>query len=113
MVAWPGMASLSLATCMWIIEEMKITYWAKPFLVFGMNPLVAFVGSGLLARCLYSIFTGTWDGKTVPIQRVIFETGFNSWLAPKNASLLFAIAFVVLWLGILSVLQKQRWHFRI
>ena len=108
-----GMASMTLATCMWLIEEMQVRSWARPSLVFGMNPIVAFVGSGLLARCLYSIFTGTWQGKTVPIQRVIFETGFQSWLAPKNASLLFALTFVLLWFAILSVFHRKQWYLKI
>ena len=108
-----GMASMTLATCMWLIEEMDVTRWAKPFLAFGVNPIVAFVGSGLMARCLYSIFTGSWQGKTVPIQRVLYETGFHSWLAPKNASLLFAFAFVLLWFGILSVLDRKQWYLKI
>ncbi|MBI2796550.1 MAG: DUF5009 domain-containing protein [Gemmatimonadetes bacterium] len=108
-----GMAAMSLATCMWLIEEMDVTRWAKPFLVFGMNPILAFVGSGLMARCLYSIFTGTWNGRVVPIQRVIFETGFNSWLAPRNASLLFAMTFVLLWFGILSVFHRRQWFLKI
>ena len=108
-----GMAALSLATCMWLIEEMRVTRWARPFLVFGMNPIVAFVGSGLMARCLYSIFTGTWQGRTVPIQRVLYETGFHSWLAPKNASLLFAVAFVLLWFGLLSILHRKQWYLKI
>ena len=108
-----GMASMSLATCLWLIEDRGIRWWARPFLVFGMNPFLAFVGSGLLARCLYSLFTGTWHEAVVPIQRVIFEAAFNSWLSPKNASLLFALAFVLLWLAILSVFHRKQWFLKL
>jgi predicted acyltransferase len=51
-----GMAAVTLATCMWIIDEHRVTGWTKPFVVYGMNPIVAFVGSGIMARLIYSVF---------------------------------------------------------
>lgn len=108
-----GMGAMTLATCMWLIEELDVTAWTRPFLPFGLNPIVAFVGSGLMARCLYSIFTGTWKGKVVPIQRVIFETWFAPLLPPKDASLLFAATFVLTWFAILSVLHRKRWYLKV
>ena len=30
--------------------------WTKPFVIYGVNPIVAFVGSAVMARCIYSIF---------------------------------------------------------
>ena len=33
-----------------------------------MNPMVAFVGSGVMARCIYSIFKVNYDGKSIPLQ---------------------------------------------
>ncbi|MBI3789738.1 MAG: DUF5009 domain-containing protein [Gemmatimonadetes bacterium] len=108
-----GMAAMSLATCMWLIEELDVTACARPFIPFGMNPIVAFVGSGLMARCLYTIFTSTWQGKVVPVQRVIFETWFAPLLPPKDASLLFAATFVLTWLGILSILHRKRWYLKV
>ena len=41
-----GMAAVALATCMWIIDEHRVTAWTKPFVIYGMNPLIAFVGLG-------------------------------------------------------------------
>ena len=108
-----GMASMSLATCMWLIEELDVTAWGKPFLVFGMNPILAFVGSGLMARCLYTIFTAPWHGKVVPVQKVLFETAFAPLLPAKDASLLFAATFVLTWFGILSVFHRKRWFLKV
>ena len=47
------------------------------------------------------------DGESVPLQTAIYKVGFASWLAPKDASLLFAITFVLVWLVILSVLHRK------
>jgi predicted acyltransferase len=44
---------------------------------------------------------------------VIFESYFASWLAPRNASLLFAITFVSLWALILGVLHRKRIFFKV
>ena len=34
-----GMAAVALATCMWIIDEHRVTGWTKPFVIYGMNPI--------------------------------------------------------------------------
>jgi predicted acyltransferase len=103
-----GMASVTIATCIWLIDVRRMTFWAKPFVVFGMNPIIAFVGSGMMARLMASIIKVQRDGETVSLQRAIYDGAFASWLAPKNASLLYAVCFVGLWLLILAALYKRR-----
>ena len=58
--------------------------------MYGINPIVAFVGSAVMARCIYSIFKVTYDGERIPLQEGIYRTLFASWLSPINASLAFA-----------------------
>jgi predicted acyltransferase len=72
-----------------------------------VNPIVAFVGSGVMARCIYSIFKVELDGRRTSLQAGIHQTLFASWLSPINASLAFAITFVLFWYGILYVLYKK------
>ena len=73
-----------------------------------MNPLIAFVGSGAMARTIYTLVKVPYGSEQVPIQRVIYERGFASWLEPRDASLLFAITFVLLWAAILWVFYRKR-----
>ena len=103
-----GMAAVALATCMWLIDVQRVTWWTRPFVVYGVNPIVAFVGSGLTARLIYSIFKVTWDGKQIPLQAGIERALFASWLEPRNASLAFALSFVLVWLGVLWILWRKR-----
>jgi predicted acyltransferase len=103
-----GMASVALATCMWIIDEKHVSGWTRPFVIYGTNPLIAFAGSGVMARLIYSIFKVRSDGKEIPLEAWIYQTFYASWLAPKNASLLFAVTFVLFWLGVLWVLYRRR-----
>src|SRR4051812_1006576 len=103
-----GMAALSLATVMWIVDFQKIRGWTKPFAVYGTNPIIAFIGSGVMARLIYSIIKVDGPGgKRIPLQAWLYQTLFASWLSPVNASLAFALAFVLFWYGILYVLYRK------
>jgi len=103
-----GMAAVTLATCMWIIDEHRVTGWTKPFVIYGMNPIIAFVGSGITARLIYSVFKVESGGQQISLQAWIYRTFYASWLAPRNASLLFAVTFVLVWFAILWVLYRRR-----
>jgi len=102
-----GMAALALATVMWIVDFNRVRTFTKPFVVYGTNPIVAFVGSAVMARCIYSIFKVNYQGARIPLQEGIYRTLFASWLSPINASLAFAVAFVLLWYGVLYLLHRR------
>jgi len=108
-----GMACVAIATIMWIVDVQGVKRWTKPLVIYGMNPMVAFVGSGVMERCIYSIFTVPYHGKSTALETALYEWGFHSWLEPVNASLAFAIAFVLLWFGILYVLYKKQIFFKV
>jgi predicted acyltransferase len=103
-----GMASVALATIMWLVDYNDLKRWTKPFVVYGMNPIVAFVGSGVLARLIYTLWHVNYDGKSVAVQDAIYQSVFLTWLPPRVASLAFAITFVLLWYGILLVLYRRK-----
>jgi predicted acyltransferase len=102
-----GLAAVTLATCMWLIDALELRGWTRPFVAFGVNPIVALVGSGLTARLIYSVIHVPYHGKSVPLQTAIYETAFASWLEPKDASLLFAITFVLVWFAVLAALHRK------
>ncbi|HEU5218117.1 MAG TPA: heparan-alpha-glucosaminide N-acetyltransferase domain-containing protein, partial [Gemmatimonadales bacterium] len=47
-----GIACLTLATCAWLIDVRGRDRWARPLITYGKNPLMAFIGSGVMARLL-------------------------------------------------------------
>jgi predicted acyltransferase len=103
-----GMAAVVLATCVWLIDAKRVTWWTKPFVIYGMNPILAFVGSGMMARLMGSIIKVEQNGQRVSLQKAIYDSSFASWLAPMNASLLYAVCFVVFWFGILALLHHKK-----
>ena len=103
-----GMACVAIATIMWIVDVHNVKGWTKPFVIYGMNPIVAFVGSGVMARLIYSIFKVNYDGQTISLQAAIYKSLFASWLPSVDASLAFALCFVLFWFGILYVLYRNK-----
>ena len=86
---------------------MRPTRWSLPFRIFGMNALAAFFLTGLFARALGLIKVAGADGQPVSLQGYVFTSFFAPWASPENASLAFAVCFVLLWLGLLSVLYRR------
>ncbi|MGI9076240.1 MAG: acyltransferase family protein [Gemmatimonadaceae bacterium] len=106
-----GMACVVLATCTWLIDLRHQIKWTKPFVPFGINPMIAFVGSGLMARTIYTLWRveSEQPGKYISIQAAIFGNFFLSWVAePRLASFMFALTFVFVWWAILVLLQRRR-----
>lgn len=103
-----GMACVSLATIMWLVDMKRFDGWTRPFVIYGMNPILAFVGSGVMARIIYSLIKVNYQGKSVPLQSAIYQAGFASWLEPKNASLAFALSYVLFWYVVVYVLYRKQ-----
>jgi predicted acyltransferase len=103
-----GLACVSLATIMWIVDVHGIRGWTRFFVIYGTNPLIAFMGSGLVARLIYSVFKVEYQGKTIALQAAIYQSLFASWLSPVNASLAFAISFVLMFYALLYVLYRKQ-----
>ena len=108
-----GMACVSLATIMWLVDVNGLKRWTKPFVIYGMNPMVAFAGSALVARFIYSVLHVNYQGQSVPLETAIYQVAFASWLSPVNASLAFAISFVLMFYGILYVLYRKQIFFKV
>ena len=103
-----GMAAVTLSVCIWLVDVRSIRWWTRPFVIYGMNPIIAFVGSGVLARIIYSLVKVSYGGKVVSLEAAMYEAAFASWLDPRNASLAFAICTVLFWFGVLTVLYRRK-----
>lgn len=109
-----GVAAITLATCIWLIDVAGVKWWTTPFTWFGRNPLFAFLGTGLMSRAIYSLIRiPNPDGTSASLQHVIYENAYASWLSPKDASLLFALSYVALWAFILWVLDRKKWYWKV
>jgi predicted acyltransferase len=102
-----GLAAVAIATITWIIDVQGVTWGTRPLVIYGVNPMVAFAGSGAMARIIYSLWKVQFDGKQTAVQAVVYKTVFASWLDPRDASLAFALCFVLFWYAILAALYRR------
>jgi predicted acyltransferase len=91
-----GLGALALAACYWLIEARGFRRWAMPFAWFGVNALALFFLSTLVAKLLIMIRVGP---EATRLQAWLFERLFAPWAAPLDASLAWALAYVLLWWG--------------
>ncbi|MBL0169408.1 MAG: DUF5009 domain-containing protein [Gemmatimonadaceae bacterium] len=103
-----GMGAVSLATCLWVIDVLQLRRWTFPFVIYGMNPMLAFLGSGLMARLMVSVLTmDAGNGTRISIQGLLFNRLYASWLPPREASFAYALSFVAVWFLILWAAWKR------
>jgi len=102
-----GVALSGLVLCYWLIDVRGHRRWATPFIMCGMNPIVAYVLSTLVAKEMLLWRVPRADGTTLDLQRYLFETVFLRLARPIDASLLYAVTYVLVWLGLASFLYRR------
>ena len=102
-----GLGLLLLAATYELVDIRGRDAWARPFLVFGTNAIAAFFASTLMAKIFYLIHW-TEGSETVSLQQWLYRHLFASWLPDYAASLAWALAFLALWWGLMSVLYRRR-----
>lgn len=108
-VLWTaGLALNFLAFCYWFVDVKKITWWIKPFQVYGMNAITVFFLSGIVGRIMYMVKWTDASGNIVTIKSYLFDNYFLSWLDPINASLAWAIVYILVWLGLMWILYAKK-----
>jgi hypothetical protein len=108
-----GAAAMICAGFYWLIEVRGYRRWATPLIIYGSNAIVIFVLAGLLGRLLGVIQWGGPAGAVVTLKGWIYASAFAPYATPVNASLLFAVAFVLLHLLIAGLLWRRQWFVRI
>jgi predicted acyltransferase len=103
-----GLALCFLGFCYWLVDIKGYKKWSKPFVIFGVNALALFVFSGLFARLLGVIKVSGAEGKSIPLQKWIFDSIFLPLASPINASLAYAICFILFWLFLMWLLYRKR-----
>ncbi len=95
-----GLATTILSLSYWIIDVHQYNRFTKPFVVYGVNAITVFFLSGLLPRTLSMIRITGQDGSEQNLLSYLYS-GFSDEMSPLNASLAWAVAFVLFWLLIL------------
>jgi predicted acyltransferase len=108
-----GWALVCLAVFYWLIDVKGYTRWASFFVIYGMNAIAVFVLSGLVGKFLYLIKWTQADGSAVTLKGFLYQTFFTPYATPINASLMFAICFVLVMFGVAWFMWKKKWFVKI
>ncbi len=97
-----GFAMLALAACYWIVDVRVWRAWTGPFLVFGMNAILAYALAALVSEVSTDFeFSGS-HGHETTIHGWLYQQYFVPHASAVNASLAFAgffvfVIFLLLW----------------
>lgn len=102
-----GAAAVCLAMCYTLIDLRGWKAWSRPFVILGLNAIALFVLSGLGTKFLmHHRFAGA-DGKPISWLSYTYTTWFAPLADPINASLLFALANLVVLFVVLYVMDRK------
>ncbi len=103
-----GLALCFLAVCYWLLDVKVYRKWSKPFTIFGLNAIALYVGSTIMGSILNIVQLSVSDDNTISLQEKIFNGVFVPLASPFNASLLYAISFVLIWLFLMWLLYRKK-----
>lgn len=103
-----GWTLLVLSALILIIEIFGYKKWTVFFEAFGKNPLFVFVMSGLVVMLLNIIYV---NGQA--LKSWLYENLYLSWLNNYNASLLFAVSYMLLMWLLGYWLHKKRIYIKV
>ncbi len=104
-----GLAALALAACMRLVEPLSV--WRRataPLQWLGRNAIAAFTLSTLGAIGLLAIKA---EGRS--LWRTIHVAVFDRFADPRLGSLLFALAYLAVWIAVCGVLYRRRLFLKI
>ena len=107
-LATSGLALLTLGFCYWLIDIKGYSRWAWPFKVFGANALALFVFTGFFARMIAAYRVNGPDGQLISIGHWVMLNVYLPIFHPIDASLAFAISFILLWLFLMWLLYRKQ-----
>ncbi len=102
-----GMAFLFLSICYFLTDIRGFKAWGIPFVVFGMNSITVYFLSSILTKTLLIIKVRAGE-KFVSLYSWIYQNIFVPIASNMNGSLLFAITYVLFWLGIMTIFYKKK-----
>jgi predicted acyltransferase len=102
-----GLASIVFGILYWIVDVQGWKAWSRPFAIYGMNALTIFALAGIVGRLMGLIKIGNRS-----LHGVVYHAVFAPLARPINASLLFAIAFVLVMYGAAYLMYRRGWIVR-
>ena len=108
-----GWAVTVFAVFYWLIDIKGLKRWATPMVIFGMNSIAIYLLSEAFDTSLRFMRFTDRHGAEISARDYIFRYLFLPLASPVNASLFYAIAYVLLMFLVAWTMWKKRWFVRI
>ncbi len=107
-----GLDFVLLAGFLWLVDAKGWRRPVKPLVILGMNAIVIYMISELLDEVLSWV---RWSGPsgTIILRRWLYQHSFAILASPYNASLLFAITYVLILYLFAWLLYRRGWFVRV
>lgn len=102
-----GLASIALALCYWIIDVQNYKRFTTPFVIYGVNAITVFFLAGLMPRVLNLVTVTNTKGARVGILTEFYDTCYLPFFSPINASLVWAVTYVLGFYLLLWIMYKK------
>ena len=99
----PGLDFVLLAMFIWLLDHLGHQRYVRPLVIMGMNSIAVYMASELGDVLLGE--TG-WH-------EAIYRTVFAPLASPANASLLYALTYVLIMYAIAYGMHRQKWFWRV
>ena len=106
-----AMALMALASLYYLIDIKDYKKIFFPFIVFGSNAVVAFVFSSLIAKLmgLIKFSVNVSSGVTeMSLKTFIYVTFFKGYFSDYNASLFYALGYILFCFGVMYILYRKK-----
>ncbi len=102
-----GFGLVLLALTYWAVEIRGWKRWGAPFLWYGSNAITVYALSSFVGECSIKYYT-TYQGQRVVWKTRLYETLFAPLARPINASLLWAVAYVLTFLVLAWAMYRKK-----
>ncbi len=111
-----GLAMIILGILYFLIDILQNKFWTKPFVMFGINPMLVFFFSGVIPRLLglIKIPDSSKENGFINLQSYIYEYLISPLFAdPKAASLAGALTYLLIWTFVLLIFYRKKMIFKV
>ncbi|HEY2388582.1 MAG TPA: heparan-alpha-glucosaminide N-acetyltransferase domain-containing protein [Candidatus Binatia bacterium] len=107
-----GLGLVVLAACYWLVDRRGWRRVARPFVMLGANALAVYLLSTMVARLMELCQVGAGD-TCESLRLFLYERLFEPWAGALTGSLLFAVAYLLVWMVPTTELYRRRLFLRI
>mgnify|MGYP000858047305 FL=1 len=103
-----GIALNLLAVSYWLIDIKEYGRYARPFVIFGSNAILAFFGSGIMAKTMMLCKVTRADGTQISLKALVYVNLLRPVFGDWGASLMHALLFILIWLAVLTWFYRKK-----